>query len=81
MTELDDIYTFAIQLGKDAGAMLQTAANARIAGKARLKSVEKASAVDIVTETDESELNHECCAVPQQLLSCSQMSRLSSRRE
>jgi myo-inositol-1(or 4)-monophosphatase len=51
--ELDKIHAFAIQLGKDAGAMLQTAANARIAGKLRSKSVEKASAVDIVTDTDE----------------------------
>jgi myo-inositol-1(or 4)-monophosphatase len=51
--ELDKIYAFAIQLGKDAGTMLQQAANARIAGRARTNSIEKASAVDIVTETDE----------------------------
>lgn len=51
--ELDRIYAFAIQLGKDAGAMLQEVANARIGGRARTNSVEKASAVDIVTETDE----------------------------
>jgi myo-inositol-1(or 4)-monophosphatase len=54
--ELDEIYDFALQLAKDAGSMLHTAANARIAGKVRSKSVEKASAVDIVTETDEGEL-------------------------
>ena len=53
MEQLDEIYAFAVQLGKDAGAMLQQAANLRITGKARSKSVEKASAVDIVTETDE----------------------------
>ena len=51
--ELDELHAFALQLGKDAGAMLQQAANERIAGRVRTKSVEKASAVDIVTETDE----------------------------
>ncbi|KIW08184.1 uncharacterized protein PV09_01115 [Verruconis gallopava] len=51
--ELKSIYAFAVQLGKDAGTLLQTAAQARMAGKTRSKSVEKANAVDIVTETDE----------------------------
>jgi len=54
--ELHELYAFAVQLGKDAGAMLQQAANERIAGRARTKSVEKASSVDIVTETDEGML-------------------------
>ena len=54
--QLDELYAFALQLGKDAGALLQQAANERIAGRARTKSVEKASAVDIVTETDEGML-------------------------
>ena len=53
--QLSGIYDFAVQLGKDAGSMLQKAANERIAGTAQTESVEKASAVDIVTETDEGE--------------------------
>jgi myo-inositol-1(or 4)-monophosphatase len=53
--QLDELYTFAVHLGKQAGVMLQQAAQARISGKARTKSVEKTSAVDIVTETDEGE--------------------------
>lgn len=51
--ELDEIYTFAIQLGKDAGKMLMDAAKLRMAsGGAAHESVEKENAVDIVTKTD-----------------------------
>ncbi|KAK5169784.1 uncharacterized protein LTR77_005762 [Saxophila tyrrhenica] len=50
--DLDDIHAFAIQLGKDAGSMLQRAAEARFAGGPNA-SIEKDSAVDIVTQTDE----------------------------
>ena len=49
--DLDEIYRFAIQLGKDAGAMLQTAAQARIDGGSQSTHVEKESAVDLVTQT------------------------------
>ncbi|KKY31358.1 putative inositol monophosphatase [Diaporthe ampelina] len=52
--ELDEIYAFAIQLGKDAGQMLMDAAKLRMAGGggAAHESVEKENAVDIVTKTD-----------------------------
>lgn len=52
--ELEKIYQFAIQLGKDAGAMLLHAAEARY-GSADIEHVEKESAVDIVTKTDHGE--------------------------
>jgi myo-inositol-1(or 4)-monophosphatase len=54
-TELDEIYAFAVQLGKDAGALLQRAVNLRINGHGNQKpaAAVKASEVDIVTETDE----------------------------
>jgi myo-inositol-1(or 4)-monophosphatase len=53
--ELDEIYAFAVQLGKDAGNLLQRAASIRINGKGdqRPAAAVKASEVDIVTETDE----------------------------
>lgn len=51
--ELDEIYAFAVQLGKDAGKMLMDAARLRMAsGGAAHESVEKENAVDIVTKTD-----------------------------
>ncbi|KAF1959623.1 inositol monophosphatase [Byssothecium circinans] len=56
--ELDDIYTFAVQLGKDAGKMLMEAAQLRMGStNATIKEkehVQKANAVDLVTETDEN---------------------------
>ena len=53
--ELDDIYAFAVQLGKDAGSLLLEAAQSRIRGndEGAQAFVEKDSAVDIVTKTDE----------------------------
>ncbi|KAK0714255.1 inositol monophosphatase [Apiosordaria backusii] len=53
--ELNEIYTFAVQLGKDAGKLLLDAAQLRYAGSqaAALQVEEKDSAVDIVTKTDE----------------------------
>ncbi|KUI59664.1 Protein QA-X [Cytospora mali] len=50
--ELDEIYAFAIQLGKDAGKMLMDAAKLRMASGGAQESEEKESAVDIVTKTD-----------------------------
>lgn len=50
--ELHEAYDFAVQLGKDAGAILMAAAQARFGTSAAQASVEKDSAVDIVTETD-----------------------------
>jgi myo-inositol-1(or 4)-monophosphatase len=52
---LDDIYAFAIQLGKDAGKLLLEAAQLRFNGngQATQEFSEKDSAVDIVTKTDE----------------------------
>ena len=53
--DLDEAYAFAIQLGKDAGAMLTSAAQARFksGGGGSSAFEEKDSAVDIVTKTDE----------------------------
>lgn len=51
--DLDEVYAFAVQLGKDAGAMLMSAAQARFAGGGGGGFEEKESAVDIVTKTDE----------------------------
>ena len=54
--ELDSIFAFAVQLGKDAGHMLLEAAEARYGGSSQ-DQVEKESAVDIVTKTDEGRHN------------------------
>jgi myo-inositol-1(or 4)-monophosphatase len=53
--ELDEIFAFAIQLGKDAGKLLLDAAQARISGNGSggQDFCEKDNAVDIVTNTDE----------------------------
>ncbi|KAK3305452.1 inositol monophosphatase [Chaetomium strumarium] len=54
--KLDEVYGFAIQLGKDAGKLLLDAAQARIGGNdsSGQDFCEKDSAVDIVTKTDEA---------------------------
>lgn len=67
-TELDEIYSFAIQLAKEAGRKLLDAVDARLGqtstgttgttgggGGGAVGHVEKESAVDLVTETDEGE--------------------------
>lgn len=55
--ELDEIYAFAVQLGKQAGEMLMDAARLRMgdekASKEQIEHVQKENAVDLVTETDE----------------------------
>ena len=55
--QLDEIYAFAVQLGKDAGRMLLDAARLRMgdgpASREQKEHVEKENAVDLVTETDE----------------------------
>lgn len=59
--ELDEIYTFAIQLGKDAGKMLMDGATLRmssLSGQGEQKFEEKDNAVDIVTKTDTGMLCH-----------------------
>lgn len=54
--DLDEVYKFAVQLGKDAGFMLQEAAEARFSGDSiQGAHVEKENAVDIVTQTDEGQ--------------------------
>lgn len=56
--ELDRIYEFAVQLGKDAGKMLMDAAWSRVDGaqptndESHEAYAEKDSSVDIVTQTD-----------------------------
>ena len=56
--ELDDIYAFAIDLGKSAGKILLEAAQQRYGDKAMRdeQHVEKLNAVDLVTKTDEGTL-------------------------
>jgi myo-inositol-1(or 4)-monophosphatase len=58
--DLEQIYSFAIDLGKKAGSILLKGAQSRIGGESRpntdnkqLQLVEKENQVDIVTETDE----------------------------
>ncbi|KAK4958697.1 hypothetical protein LTR66_003264 [Elasticomyces elasticus] len=55
--QLDEIYAFAVQLGKDAGRMLLEAAEARYNGLSGANGddahVEKMNSVDLVTQTDE----------------------------
>lgn len=59
--DLDEIYAFAVQLGKDAGKLLMEAAQSRFSGQGReqepLDFVEKENSVDIVTQTDEGALD------------------------
>ncbi|WZH40996.1 inositol monophosphatase [Fusarium acuminatum] len=54
--ELNEIYAFAVQLGKDAGDMLMAAAQRRIDGhgasSTSVSYVEKENSVDLVTKTD-----------------------------
>jgi hypothetical protein len=59
--QLDEIYAFAIQLGKDAGHMLMTAARSRMQGtttdaSSQVSYVEKENSVDLVTKTDNGTL-------------------------
>jgi len=50
--ELDEIYAFAVDLGKKAGQLLLDGVEKRIAGASH-EFEEKENAVDIVTQTDE----------------------------
>jgi hypothetical protein len=56
--ELDEIYAFAVGLGKQAGQMLRDAAQLRMDGGSGAigqdEHVQKDNAVDLVTETDEN---------------------------
>jgi myo-inositol-1(or 4)-monophosphatase len=56
-TELDAIHAFAVNLAKDAGQMLLAAVQARSSTSpaGRVCHVEKESAVDLVTQTDDGE--------------------------
>jgi myo-inositol-1(or 4)-monophosphatase len=52
--DLDDIYQFAVQLGKDAGAILMDRARLRYEDDSNSEIyTEKENAVDIVTKADE----------------------------
>lgn len=51
-TELSQIYAFAIQLGRDSGAILLKGLEKRRSGEDTSESVDKLNAVDIVTATD-----------------------------
>ena len=51
--DLDEVYSFALALADKAGKMLDDAWRARCNGGQQTGHVEKESAVDIVTQTDE----------------------------
>jgi myo-inositol-1(or 4)-monophosphatase len=56
--ELDEIYNFAVKLGKDAGQLLLAAAKKRMGDggvtvEDHQEHTEKENSVDLVTETDE----------------------------
>jgi myo-inositol-1(or 4)-monophosphatase len=56
--ELEHIYHFAIQLGKDAGKiLLEGIEKRRLGGDSSAKDEEKINAVDIVTQTDNGNLH------------------------
>lgn len=61
--EIQQIYQFALELGKNAGKLLLEAAQKRMSGDVQLDEVEKLNSVDIVTKTDEGEqiLIQWCC--------------------
>jgi hypothetical protein len=57
--ELDDIYAFAVELGKEAGKMLMEAVRVRMGETGSLdqeEHLQKENAVDLVTEADESKI-------------------------
>ena len=51
--DLDEIYAFAVDLGRKAGQLLLESVEKRIAGNWDQEVEEKENAVDIVTQTDE----------------------------
>jgi myo-inositol-1(or 4)-monophosphatase len=54
--ELDEIYAFAVKLGKDAGQLLLAATQKRMGDEGvtdAKEHVQKENSVDLVTETDE----------------------------
>ncbi|KAI6789685.1 hypothetical protein KC363_g7791 [Hortaea werneckii] len=51
--DLDEMYSFALDLGKTAGKILDDGWRARCSGGGSNQTIEKDSAVDIVTQTDE----------------------------
>lgn len=51
--DLDEIYAFAVDLGRKAGQLLLESVEKRIAGSWDQEVEEKENAVDIVTQTDE----------------------------
>lgn len=59
--ELDEIYAFAVDLGRKAGDLLMERVELRISGGEgnSQKFEEKDSSVDIVTQTDEGKLIRE----------------------
>lgn len=56
--DLDEMYEFAIKVGKDAGSMLMRAAQARFDSGQESHQVEKENAVDLVTQTDIGESHY-----------------------
>lgn len=58
-TELDEIHSFAVALAKQAGQMLLDAVELRAGKTVREGHVEKESAVDLVTQTDQGTSEHD----------------------
>lgn len=64
--QLDEIYAFAVDLGRKAGQLLLESVEKRIGGEQSAEADEKENAVDIVTQTDEGSSSicfsiHESC--------------------
>jgi myo-inositol-1(or 4)-monophosphatase len=51
--QLDEIYAFAVDLGRKAGQLLLESIEKRMDGEQSREADEKENAVDIVTQTDE----------------------------
>lgn len=83
--ELDEIYAFAVQLGKDAGRLLMSAAQSRMQGtetdsSSQVSYVEKENSVDLVTKTDNGNSREVPPQALEDLLTRSQRWRNSSGR-
>jgi hypothetical protein len=79
--ELNEIYAFAVQLGKDAGDMLMAAAQRRIDGhgasSTTVSYVEKENSVDLVTKTDNGIVSSYYLIFPCSIADCYKMLRTS----
>lgn len=59
--DLDEVYDFALELANEAGRILDDAWRARCGGGPQATHIEKESAVDLVTQTDEGQYSRQSC--------------------